>query len=256
MISGIIITKNEEKNIADCIASLSFCDEVIVVDAQSTDQTREIAHAHGAKVILQSFLGYGEQKNVGIDASRHNWLVFLDADERISAELQKEIQRIVEQPQYSVYWITIQDIFLGKQLVHLVGHNPRLVHKEDARWNKNPVHEQLVYTDTGNIVQYKDGISGEITAPIIHHSYNNISSYLQKMHQYTSLDAQHMQQTGKHRSGKGIKNSWVLPYVLGFRQFIKLLIYRKGILDGLQGIVWSVLSAYYEIEMGRKYRAL
>ena len=256
MISCIIITKNEEKNIADCIKSLSFCEEIIVVDAESTDQTREIAETLGAKVIVQPFLGYGEQKNIGIAAAQHEWLVFLDADERVAEKLREEILQITQSANEPVLWITVEDIFLGKSLRHLVGHNPRLVKKGAAQWNANPVHEQLVYTATGEIVRYKDGVSGEITSPIIHHSHETVASYLRKMHRYTSLDAEHMQQTGKHRSGRDIKNSWLLPYVLGLRQFIKLLIYRKGILDGFQGIAWSVLSAYYEFEMGRKYRAL
>ncbi len=256
MISGIIITKNEEKNIAACIKSLSFADEVLVVDAESTDQTREIAQQCGARVIRQPFLGYGEQKNIGIEAATHDWLVFLDADERISDKLRNELLNITHTAQRPVYWITIEDIFLGKSLQHLVGHNPRLVKRGEAKWNKNPVHEQLIYTSTGETVRYKDGVSGAITSPIIHHSHETIASYLQKMHRYTSLDAEHMQQTGKHRSGRTVTNSWLLPYTLGFRQFIKLLIYRKGILDGFQGIAWSVLSAYYEFEMGRKYRAL
>lgn len=256
MISAVIITKNEEKNIAACIASLSFVDEIIVVDAESTDATREIATQSGAKVITQPFLGYGEQKNVGIDATQHDWLLFLDADERISDALREEIQHVTTSQSSPVYWITIEDIFLGKNLKHLVGHNPRLVRKGAARWNKNPVHEQLVYTDSGQTVRYKDGMSGEIPPPIIHHSHETVSSYLTKMHRYTSLDAEHMQQTGKHRSGREFRDSWLLPYVLGFRQFVKLLIYRWGILDGIPGIAWSVLSAYYEFEMGKKYRAL
>lgn len=256
MISAIIITKNEEKNIADCIASLSFCDETIVVDSMSTDRTREIAKEKGAVVLNEKWNGYGNHKNIGIAASRHNLLVFLDADERISPELKQEIITINQSPTHPVYWVTVEDIFLGRRLRHLVGHNPRLLQKNAATWNANPVHEQLVYADTKEIVKYKDGRSSEITAPIIHHSHETVVSYLTKMHRYTSLDAQKMQSTGTHRSGRKITNSWLLPYMLGLRQFAKLLIYRKGILDGWQGVAWCVLSAYYEFEMGKKYRSL
>jgi glycosyltransferase involved in cell wall biosynthesis len=256
MISAIIITKNEEKNIADCIASLSFCDEIVVVDADSSDATAQIARSHGASIITRAWQGYGDQKNAGIDATTGDWLLFLDADERISPELQEDIKRHIANAQHPVYWITIEDIFLGKRLRHLVGHNPRLVRKEAARWNKNPVHEQLLYTDTHNVVLYKDGRSGEITTPIIHHSHDSISSYLRKMHRYTSLDAEHMKEKGTHRSGREITNSPLLPYQLGIRQLVKLLFYRKGILDGWQGFVWCILSGYYEFEMGKKYRSL
>lgn len=256
MISAIIITKNEEKNIADCINSLAFCDEIIVVDSQSTDRTREIARSLRAVVLNKDWQGYGNHKNIGAQAATHNWLLFLDADERISFELQKEILVIIKKPIYPVYWITVEDIFLEKQLKHLIGHNPRLIQKGKAVWNNNPVHEQLTYETTKEIVHYKDGVSGEITAPIIHHSHESVSSYIRKMHRYTSLDAEQMREKGIHRSGRDIKNSWLLPYRLGIRQLIKLLLYRKGILDGWQGIAWCVLSAYYEFEMGIKYRAL
>lgn len=256
MISAIIITKNEEKNIADCICSLSFVQEIIVVDSQSEDHTREIAQSLGAIVLNENWQGYGNHKNIGIKASKHELLLFLDADERISPELREEILKIDVSPEHPVYWITVEDIFLGKRLRHLVGHNPRLVQKNTAIWNKNPVHEQLLYTDTQHIVKYKDGRSGEITTPIIHHSHETVASYLQKMHRYTSLDARRMRQTGTHRSGRSIKDSILLPYTLGLRQFVKLLVYKKGMLDGWQGVAWCVLSAYYEFEMGKKYRTL
>ena len=256
MISAIIITKNEEKNIADCIASLSFVQEIIVVDSRSEDHTREIAQSLGAIVLNEDWQGYGNHKNIGSKVATHDTLLFLDADERISPELRQEILKIDVSPEHSVYWITVEDIFLGRRLRHLVGHNPRLAQKSKAIWNKNPVHEQLLYTDTQEIVKYKDDRSGEITAPIIHHSHETIASYLQKMHRYTSLDAKRMKQTGAHRSGRSIQDSILLPYKLGCRQFIKLLVYKKGILDGWQGIVWCVVSAYYEFEMGKKYRTL
>lgn len=256
MISAIIITKNEEKHIAACIESLSCADEIIVIDDNSTDATQAIAREKGARVISNTFKGYGEQKNVGIAQARYPWLIFLDADERISPELQHEIITVTNTPAYPVYWITVEDIFLGKRLQHLVGHNPRLVQKGSATWNQNPVHEQLIYTRSSEIVRYMDGKSGTISSPIIHHSHETIASYLQKMHRYTSLDAEHMQQTGKHRSGREFKNSWLLPYILGVRQAIKLLFYRKGVLDGIPGIAWSILSGYYEFEMGKKYRSL
>ncbi len=256
MISAIIITKNEENNIADCIASLSFVQEIIVVDSRSEDRTREIAQSLGAIVLNEDWQGYGNHKNIGIQASKYNLLLFIDADERVSPDLQQEVIKIDQASQYPVYWITVEDIFLRRRLRHLVGHNPRLVQKNTAIWNKNPVHEQLLYTDTKEIVKYKDKRSGEITTPIIHHSHETIASYLQKMHRYTSLDARRMRQTGAHRSGREIRNSWLLPYMLGVRQCIKLLVYRKGILDGWQGVAWCVLSAYYEFEMGKKYRTL
>ena len=90
---------------------------------------------------------------------------------------------------------------------------------------------------------------------IIHESYTTIAAYLKKMHVYTTLDAQDMHNRGTHRSGRVVKKSFIIPYTLGIRQAIKLLFYKKGMLDGWQGVVWSILSAYYEFKMGRKYLA-
>lgn len=255
-LSVVIIAKNEEKVIADCIASVSFAKEVLVIDAESTDKTAEIAASLGATVITRPWHGYGDQKNFGATTATQNWILFLDADERVSEELKTTLTRMPETPEHDIYWITVEDIFLGRRMKHLIGHNPRLVKKGSASWSTKKVHEQLIYTGGVKAVHYKDGIAGEIEDPIIHQSYTTIAAYLKKMHRYTTLDAQDMKEMGHHRSGRPIRKTFILPYKLALRQAIKLLVYRKGILDGWQGIVWSILSAYYEFEMGKKYLEL
>lgn len=255
-ISVVIITKNEEQKIADCIASVSFAKEVLIIDAESTDKTAEIARSLGTTVISNPWEGYGKQKNLGMSKASSTWVLFLDADERVSKALQAVIMQLPEQPEQEIYWITIEDIFLGKRMKHLSGHNPRLVKKGAAQWSDKKVHEQLKYAANHTAVKYKDSISGELQAPIIHESYTTIAAYLKKMHIYTTLDAQDMNERGVHRSGRKVNKSFILPYILAFRQLIKLLLYKKGILDGWQGVVWSMLSAYYEFEMGNKYNAL
>jgi len=256
-ISVVIIAKNEEKVIADCITSVKFAQEVLVVmDTSSTDKTSEIATSLGATVISNTWSGYGTQKNFGASNAKESWILFLDADERVSKELQTTIQHMPESSEHDVYWITVEDIFLGRHMKHLKGHNPRLVKKGSATWSNKKVHEQLVYTNNGMTVTYKDGVSGEIQQPIIHQSFTTISAYIKKMHVYTTLDAQDMHERGTHRSGKIVRKTIMLPYKLAFRQAIKLLFYKKGILDSWQGITWSFLSAYYEFEMGKKYLAI
>ncbi len=252
-LSVVIIAKNEENVIGEAIKSASFAQEVIVVDSHSTDRTLDIAKQHGAKVFQKRWEGYGAQKNYGMEQATSETILFLDADERISPELQQLLLNTNEPIAKDVYWITVEDIFLGRRMKHLVGHNPRLVKKGAASWTNKRVHEQLVYTKTETPVHYKDGISGNIEEPIVHHSHVTISSYLKKMHRYTTLDAKDMKENKVHRSGRSISQSIFLPYVLALRQLVKLLFYRKGILDGWQGIVWSFLSAYYEFEMGMKY---
>lgn len=255
-ISVVIITKNEERNIADCIQSVSFSTDIIIVDSGSTDNTRSIAAELGGKVIKHEWQGYGAQKNIGLAQAKNDWVLFLDADERVSPELAQTLPGIVESAEYNVYWVTIVDIFLGRKLQHLIGHNPRLIKKGSAEWGDHHVHERIMYAKTNTPASYKDGMSGEIQQPIIHESHTSIGSYLKKMHRYTFLDAQEMKRAGKHRSGRPVKKSWILPYRLAARQCIKLLFYRGGVLDGWQGVVWCALSAYYEFEMADIYNKL
>lgn len=254
-ISVVIIAKNEEKNIPDCIASVQFAQEIIVIDAHSTDQTVQLAQSLGAKVVSRIWDGYGSQKNFGAQQASCNWVLFLDADERVSPTLAQALRDILETT-CSVYWITIEDTFLGKRMIHLVGHNPRLIQKFQAHWSDAHVHEKMIYTDTNTAARYKDGISGEIQSPIIHQSYTSIRAYITKMHRYTSLDANEMKKTNQHRSGMPVRQSMFLPYYLACKQFVKLYFYRRGLLDGWQGAVWCALSAYYEFEMGIKYSQL
>jgi glycosyltransferase involved in cell wall biosynthesis len=255
-ISVVIIAKNEAHTIADCIASAKSAQEIIVIDALSADATADIARNLGATVVVQEWQGYGLQKNFGAQQAHNNWVLFLDADERISPELEKKIAEIISNATQNVFWVTIEDIFLHKRMKHLAGHNPRLIQRANAHWNTAHVHEKMVYTKSNAIAQYKDGISGEITEPIIHESYSSIDAYLKKMHRYTTLDAQEMSKANKHRSGKSVSKSALLPYYLALKQFIKLYFYRGGFFDSWQGLVWCVLSAYYEFEMGQKYLAL
>jgi len=253
-LSAIVITKNEEKTIQRCLTSLKFADEIIVIDAASTDQTTTIARQTGARVITNSWPGYGLQKNLGRDHSQGDWLLFIDADEEISPSLASEITRAINQSTSDFYWLRVLDIFLGSPLNHLTGHNLRLFKKSAGRWTNQPVHEQ-VETLTGQRLKLTPN-SPILINPLIHHSHATIKSYLNKMRRYTSLDAQQMGATGHHRSGRPVSPSFLLPYKLAARQFIKLLIYKKGLLDGYSGFIWSLLSAYYEYEMAQKYLKL
>ena len=252
----IITTKNEEVNIKRAITSADFADEILVIDDYSTDQTAQIAEQAGATVIKNSWKGYGQQKNSGIKHASGDWLFFLDADEEISKQLKQEILATINNPAYTVYWVRVIDIFLGKPLNHLTGNNPRLVKRVVAQWTERPVHEQVQLNNCNTPITLGDTHSGRLNAHIIHHSHSSIRSYLKKMHRYTSLDARQMRESGTHRSGKKVSPSFILPLYLALRQLVKLWLYRGGIKDGYAGTVWSLLSAYYEWEMGKKYLKL
>ncbi len=252
-ITGIIIAKNAADTLELSLQSLFFCDEIVVViDDASQDDSETIARRYTDKVFKQTWLGYGKQKNFALEHATSIWVLFLDADEEVTSELQRAIRQAIEQGTSSVYWIHIVTTFLGKPLHHLYGHNPRLFQKHAARWTDAKVHEQLITSD-GTIVKLGDYQHAVLVEPILHHSHRTIRSYLTKMHHYTSLDAAQMQRTGEHRSGRPLAPSLFLPYTLALRQFIKMYFYRKGILDGFAGFMWCLLSSYYEWEMGIKY---
>ncbi len=259
LISAIVITKNEEKNIARCLQSLAFADERIVVDAESSDATVTIAQEHGATVFIRPWTGYGPQKNFGASNARGEWLLFIDADEEVPAALAQEIFETLKNPTVDFYWLKIVTVFLGRPLQHLYGHNPRLFRKKAGQWTHDHVHEQVerapapAATDEFRLIKLDDRFSKVLTIPLLHHSHPTLASYLKKMHHYTSLDAQRMKASGHHRSGRIVQPNWWLPWHLAFRQTLKLALYRRGLLDGWAGMKWCVLSGYYEYEMAQKY---
>lgn len=261
-LSAIIITKNEEANIARCLESLSFADEIIVVDAESTDNTAAIARQHGATVFTRPWAGYGHQKNFGAHEARGEWLLFIDADEEVPETLAQEIRQTISQPTVDFYWLRIVTVFLNHPLHHLFGHNPRLFRKSAGQWTGDQVHEQVErYASQENsmdytLVQLDDRWSQILAVPLLHHSHRTVASYLVKMHRYTSLDAEKMATTNQHRSGRRVRPVAWLPWHLAIRQGIKLAFYRRGLLDGWAGILWCILSGYYEYEMARKFLAL
>lgn len=256
-LSTIIITKDAEDTIERCLASVSFADEVIViVDSATTDKTAQIAENMGARVFTEPWHGYGKQKNIGLEKAQGKWVLFIDDDEELTPALAEEIGEVVKSPIYKFYWIRIVTIFLGEKLTRMYGHNPRLFKKSAGKWTDANVHEQVKRLDTGEIIKLGGKKTGKLNNRLLHYSHPTIKSYLKKMHNYTTLDAKEMARTNTHRSGRPVKPSLLLPYKLAIRQFLKLLIYRKGFKNGKAGFIWSTLSAYYEFEMARKYKKL
>lgn len=251
-LSAILITKNEERNIARALKSVSFANEVIVVDAESSDKTAEIARSLNAKVYIRQWSGYGPQRNFAAAQASGEWLLVVDADEEVTPELAQQISLTLESPKKDFYWVKILTTFLGRPLNHLSAYNMRLFRKSAGHWADIKVHEQ-VQTTTGQKLKFRDSISEKLENPILHHSHRTIASYLERMHRYTTLDAEQMAKDNHHRSGRAIQPVWWLPYYLSKRQFIKLYFYKKGFLDGYTGFMWSLLSGYYEYVMAKKY---
>lgn len=254
-LSAIIITKNEEDNIERVVGSVQFCDEVIVVDAESNDRTVAIAKTLGAKTFVRPWPGYGSQKNFGAAQAQGEWLLFIDADEEVTLELAQEIRATIQNPNRDFYWLKIVTVFLHRQMQHIFGHNPRLFRKSQGSWTGYQVHEQ-VQANAGEKIVLGDRLSALLKNPLLHHSHQSIASYLKRMADYTSLDAQQMAKHDRHRSGRAVSARWWLPHYLAARQFVKLYVYKKGVFDGYAGLVWSALSAYYEWTIAKKYTLL
>jgi len=230
----VVITKNEEANIHDCLASVAWAAERIVVDAESSDRTAAIARAAGAKVIVRPWPGFGAQKNYGMDQVATEWILILDADERVPGPLQREIvSRIASwKPEEPVaYEIPRRNYFYGAWVRH-AGVYPdyqiRLFRRGQARYNDVPVHENL-------IVQ---GPIGKFTNPMDHFTERRIRDHFRKFGLYTTLAA-----TGKSRSVHTVRISDLLgrPLVV----FVKAYLLKQGFRDGVRGLIVCVFASMY-----------
>ena len=223
--SIVIITKNEEKVIADAIKSSLFADEVLVLDNGSVDDTCNIAKNFGANIYYQEkWLGFGPQKNKAVELAKNDWVFVLDSDERITDELKEEILTILTNPLNDGYFVARLNNFFGKN-IKTCGLYPdysiRLFNRTKAKFNEVSVHES---------VQLKTNV-GYLKNHMIHLAYENIEEFIQKQNRYSSLN---------HKK-KSIFKAIVNPYWT----FFKLFILKKGFLDGWHGFIIAKLYAQY-----------
>lgn len=230
-LSVVILTLNEEASISAAVECALWADEVLVVDSNSTDATISVAEQLGAKVLVNTFEDYSKQRNWAIAKARHDWVLMLDADERISPELQQEIQALLQtNPAYPAYCIKRLNYFMGR-LIRYSGWQgdrvTRLFNRTAGQYGAKTVHE--VFETRGKI--------GQLKHPIIHYTYRSISSYLEKHHVYTTASAKEIAARGKKIT---FYHLMVKP---GFR-FFRSYVLKLGFLDGKQGIVIAWLASY------------
>lgn len=226
LLSGIVIAKNEEQMIGDCLVSLEFCDEIIVVDSGSTDNTIEIAQDHGARVIKSIANNYAQWRNDGIKAAKGDWILFLDADERITPQLRKEIAETIPTSD-AVYEIPRQNIYLGRPMEHGGWDHERVIRlfpKNKIKRYVNELHEQPEY----------DGELKSLTANMTHFSHRDLSSMLEKTLFFTKYETD-LRLKGNHPK----MSTWRFVRVMlteFYYRFIKLSAWKdgtEGIIDGL-----------------------
>jgi len=222
-LSLVLITLNAASQLEACLQSAAFADDIVVVDSGSTDGTLAVAERYGARVVQQDWLGFGAQKQYAVTRAAHDWVLCLDADERVSPELRMSIEAALVRPGYGAYRFARCNRFLGRYLRHGEGYpewNLRLFDRRRARWSDDVVHEN-VSADCA-----VDTLSGDL----LHDSAESIASYLTKQNRYTTLAAEAAFSAGKRVSGAKLLLS---PLV----RFIKFYGLRRGFLDGLPGLV-------------------
>ncbi len=231
-ISVIVITKNEAHNIDECLRSVEWSDDIVVVDAESKDATVEIAKIHTEKVFIKPWLGFAAAKQFAVEETKYDWILWLDADERVTQELAIEIQRRIEKnPKEAAFTAARRAYFLHRWIKHsgwYPGRVPRLFHKQRAEFNDAAVHEGL------NI----HGKIGELKNDLLHFTDPNLYHYVTKFNRYTSLASNDLLKNGKSfkKSDIPVRPCW---------QFIKMYFLRRGFLDGTQGLLLAMLSSAY-----------
>jgi len=246
-LSVVLIAQNAAHQLEECLASAAFADEIVLVDSGSTDATRQVAHKHGARVVAKDWLGFGRQKQFAVEQARHDWVLCLDADERVSPELRASIERALAAPVAPVYRMARCNRFLGRWLRHGEGYpdwSPRLFERHNARWSDDPVHEKVLYAVT----------PGTLEGDLLHDSAEDLGRYLDKQNRYTTLAAEQLYERGREAGAFELLAS---PAV----RFLKFYVLRLGFLDGIAGLVHigiGCMNSYLKyaklIEMRRAHK--
>lgn len=233
MISATIITLNEEENIEKAVESVKgLADEIIVVDSGSTDKTIEVAKELGAQVYHRKFDNFANQKNYAVSKARGDWILSVDADEEISADLAKEIKEAVKNNQFVGYLISRRNYILGKEIKHSRWSPDRhiwLWKRDKGRW-VGEVHEEIVVL----------GKVGLLKSSKIHNSHKTVSEFIKANNQYSNLESHEMFR-------RGVTFSFWKMTKLALSEFFIRFIYKKGFLDGWRGFVLVYLMAIYQL---------
>jgi glycosyltransferase involved in cell wall biosynthesis len=235
-LSVIIVTLNEERNIERCLRSVQWADEIIVVDAFSTDRTVELCRRLNANVIQRSWEGYAPQKQFALSIASRAWVLLVDADEEVPPELHREIESVISmQHNCNGYEIARKSFFLGQWMKHggwYPGYQLRLFLKATASIPQRPVHE-------GVEVQ---GTVGKLRNPLNHFTYYSLSQYLAKLNDYTSLDVMNRLNNKRHRTVR-----WFNFIINPFSVFVRMYFVLTGFKDGFRGLLLAIYSSFYKL---------
>ena len=231
-ITAFVLTCNEARQIRDALETLSWADEIVVVDSFSTDGTVEIAREYGAQVVSAKFHGFGALRNLALVASSHDWMFSLDADERCTPELVAEMRRELEAPRHDAYMVPRQSHFMGKWMRHSGWYpdyrQPQLFNRTRMHYRDDLVHEG--YDLNGSL--------GRLREHVIQYPWPSLEVAVSKLHRYSSLVAQRY---------AGQKKRATTAHLLGrpLSMFLRTYLLKQGFRDGLHGFMLAALYSYY-----------
>ncbi len=240
-ISGCVIAFQEEDRIVDCVESLVFCDEIVVVDSGSTDATRDRASAAGAQVIVNApFPGHREQKQWAVDQARNEWVLCLDADERVTPELRSQIEAAVAAGlQGAAYEMPRQNHYLGrivKRGLFWPDRKLRLFDRRQASWGGTNPHDRVVLREP---VPSEPGRVTRLSGALEHLSYRDFKQHLATIDSFTAISAKAMYAEGRRAH---LHDLLIRPVAVAVKSYIL----KRGFLDGWRGIVIAGMAAYYD----------
>ncbi|MFW6115555.1 MAG: glycosyltransferase family 2 protein [Chloroflexota bacterium] len=238
-VTAIVPTLNEADNIVPCLESLAWADRRVVFDCYSTDETITLARESGAQVLQHPFEDFAQFHNAAMERVSGDWILFVDADERVTPDLAAEIQSVVAQDRPEVLWWIPRHNYIFGRLTLSAGwypdYQPRLLRHGRVRWER-PVHE----------IALADGPQGYLEHPLVHHNYDDLADFRARQERYNQYDAQILLE-------EGVRPRPYTPYT----QFVRHLWWRfvtlRGFREGFHGLRLSLLMAYYEL---KKYRRL
>jgi glycosyltransferase involved in cell wall biosynthesis len=231
-LSVTVITKNEAADIGDALASVAWADEIVVVDSHSGDDTVAIARRHTDRVVVRDWAGYVEQKNHAATIASHDWILSLDADERVTPALADEIRRVLSgEPRAPAFRIPRVTWHLGRWVRTTdwyPDYQTRLYDRRAAQWAGRYVHETVAVR----------GDTGQLRGELQHYAYRDVSDHLETIDRYTTYAARQMYESGRRA---GIFDLACHPPLAFLRNYVA----RGGVRDGLPGFIISALNSYY-----------
>lgn len=234
MLTAAILTHNDEKRIERCLKFLKFCDEIVIIDDNSTDTTRELARKYSVKLTKQPLENdFAAQRNRLLEQATGEWLLFIDPDEEVTTELSNEIKAILKEPKYDVYFLKRVDFFWGRPIKYGELSTAskkgfiRLVKKGSGSW-KGKVHEEFV----------TEKPAGQLYNPLQHYPHETISEFIERVNFYSTIRAQELYKKGKKTS------IWSITF-FPFGKFIYTYFFKLGFTDGAEGFIYSFMMSFH-----------